>query len=40
MLTDQALRERLVAAGHARAAQFTWARAAQATAAVYREALA
>jgi glycosyltransferase involved in cell wall biosynthesis len=40
VLNDEALRGRLVAAGHARAAEFTWARAAAATAAVYREALA
>ena len=39
VLNDDALRERLVAAGLARAAEFTWARAA-ATAGVYREALA
>jgi glycosyltransferase involved in cell wall biosynthesis len=36
VLNDAALRDRLVAAGHARAAHFTWARAAAATAAVYR----
>jgi glycosyltransferase involved in cell wall biosynthesis len=35
VLTDTAERERLVAAGHARAAQFTWRRAAQQTVAVY-----
>jgi glycosyltransferase involved in cell wall biosynthesis len=40
VLQDAALRERLVRAGAARAAEFTWARAAAATAAVYREALA
>jgi glycosyltransferase involved in cell wall biosynthesis len=40
VLTDDALRERLVAAGRARAADFTWARTAAATAAVYRAALA
>ena len=40
VLDDGALRERLVAAGRARAAEFTWARAARATADVYREALA
>ena len=36
---DEELRDRLVAAGHARAAEFTWARAARATADVYREVL-
>ena len=40
VIDDPALHERLVAAGSARAAQFTWARAAVATAGVYREALA
>jgi alpha-1,3-rhamnosyl/mannosyltransferase len=40
VLNDDALRERLVAAGLDRAAEFTWARAAAATAGVYREALA
>ena len=40
VLNDDALRERLIAAGHARAAEFTWARTAAATAAVYRETLA
>jgi glycosyltransferase involved in cell wall biosynthesis len=40
VLGDDALRERLVAAGLARAAAFTWARTARATAEVYREALA
>jgi glycosyltransferase involved in cell wall biosynthesis len=40
VLDDSALRERLIAAGLARAAQFTWARAAGSTAGVYREALA
>jgi glycosyltransferase involved in cell wall biosynthesis len=40
VLGDEELRQRLVAAGHARAASFTWARAAGATAGVYREALA
>ncbi|HET6172427.1 MAG TPA: glycosyltransferase family 1 protein [Gaiellales bacterium] len=40
LLDDDALRERLVAAGQVRAAEFTWARAAAATAEVYREALA
>src|SRR4029079_1691081 len=39
VLTDPALRDRLVAAGRIRAADFTWARAAAATAAVYRAAL-
>jgi glycosyltransferase involved in cell wall biosynthesis len=39
VLGDEALRERLVAAGRARAAEFTWARMAQRTADVYREAL-
>ena len=37
MLNDEALRDRLVAAGRARAADFTWARTAAATAAVYRD---
>jgi glycosyltransferase involved in cell wall biosynthesis len=36
LLTDSELRERLRAAGKARAAQFTWLRAAQQTLAVYR----
>jgi glycosyltransferase involved in cell wall biosynthesis len=40
ILADAALRERLVAAGLARAREFTWARAAAVTAGVYREALA
>jgi glycosyltransferase involved in cell wall biosynthesis len=40
VLNDDALHARLVAAGHARAARFTWARAAGATADVYREVLA
>ena len=40
VLDDPELRDRLVAAGHARAAEFTWARAARATAGVYREVLA
>jgi glycosyltransferase involved in cell wall biosynthesis len=40
VLAEEGLRERLVAAGFARAAEFTWARAARATADVYREALA
>jgi glycosyltransferase involved in cell wall biosynthesis len=40
VLGDDALRDRLVAAGRARAADFTWVRTASATAAVYREALA
>ena len=39
LLNDDALRNRLVAAGHARAAEFTWGRAAGATADVYRQAL-
>jgi glycosyltransferase involved in cell wall biosynthesis len=39
VLNDTALRDRLVAAGRIRAADFTWARAAAATAAVYRAAL-
>ena len=39
VLGDAALRERLRAAGLARAAQFTWQRTAEATRAVYREAL-
>jgi len=38
VLGDAALRERLRAAGFARAAQFTWARTAEITRAVYREA--
>lgn len=37
LLSDSALRERLKAAGRARAAQFTWQQAAQQTLAVYRE---
>ena len=40
VLDDDALRERLVAAGLARAAEFTWARGRARTADVYREALA
>jgi glycosyltransferase involved in cell wall biosynthesis len=40
VLGEEDLRERLVAAGLARAAEFTWARTADATAGVYREALA
>jgi glycosyltransferase involved in cell wall biosynthesis len=40
VLNDDALRERLVATGHARAAAFTWTRTAQATADVYRDVLA
>ena len=40
LLDDEALREQLVAAGLARAVNFTWGRAAAATARVYREALA
>mgnify|MGYP000303681050 CR=1 FL=1 len=39
VLSDAALRQRLLAAGFARAAQFTWPRAAEMTRAVYREAL-
>ncbi len=39
VLDDTALRERLIGEGKARAAQFTWARAAQETLAVYRELL-
>ena len=39
VLNDEALRDRLVAAGRAHAANFTWARTAAATAAVYRAAL-
>jgi glycosyltransferase involved in cell wall biosynthesis len=39
VLGDAALRERLRAAGFARAAQFTWQRAAEMTRAVYREAV-
>lgn len=39
VLGDAALRERLRAAGLARAAEFTWPRAAEATRAVYRDAL-
>jgi glycosyltransferase involved in cell wall biosynthesis len=40
VLNDDALRARLVAAGHARAAEYTWDRAARATAEIYRAALA
>lgn len=40
LLTDDALRARLRAAGPARAAQFTWARCAEETLDVYRRALA
>jgi glycosyltransferase involved in cell wall biosynthesis len=40
VLGDDALHDRLVVAGHARAAEFTWVRTAAATARVYREALA
>jgi glycosyltransferase involved in cell wall biosynthesis len=40
LLDDQALRDRLIAAGLARAADFTWERAARSTADVYRAALA
>lgn len=39
VLDDSALRDRLVTAGLGRAAQFTWARTARETAAVYAEAL-
>ncbi len=38
LATDEALRERLIAAGAARAATFSWARTAEETVAVYREA--
>jgi alpha-1,3-rhamnosyl/mannosyltransferase len=37
--SDEALRQRLIDAGHARAAAFTWQKAAERTLAVYREAL-
>jgi glycosyltransferase involved in cell wall biosynthesis len=40
LLTDGRLRERLAAAGRARAAQFTWQRCVDETLAVYRRALA
>jgi alpha-1,3-rhamnosyl/mannosyltransferase len=40
LLDDAGLRERLVAAGRARVAGFSWERTAEATAAVYREVLA
>jgi glycosyltransferase involved in cell wall biosynthesis len=40
LLSDEALRSDLSARGPARAARFTWERAAQETLAVYREALA
>jgi len=40
LLTDDALRARLIAAGQARAAGFTWDRTAQLTHAVYEQALA
>ena len=40
ILGDEELRERLVAAGLARAARYTWARAAADTAGVYRDVLA
>ena len=40
VLDDSELRERLVGAGLVRASEFTWARAAAATAGVYREVLA
>jgi len=39
VLTDEALRERLVAAGLRRAQSFTWERTARETLAVYRRAL-
>jgi glycosyltransferase involved in cell wall biosynthesis len=39
LISDRSLREELIAEGHDRARQFTWARAAQATADVYRRAL-
>ena len=39
LLVDRPLRERLRAAGLARAAQFTWRRTADATTRVYREAM-
>ncbi len=39
LLVDRPLRDRLRAAGLARAASFTWRRSADATVAVYREAL-
>jgi glycosyltransferase involved in cell wall biosynthesis len=39
LLDDEALRDRLTAAGLARAAEFTWARMAQRTADIYRAAL-
>ncbi len=39
VLTDGALRDRLVAAGRARAATFTWARCAEETVAAYRRVL-
>jgi glycosyltransferase involved in cell wall biosynthesis len=40
VLGDRALRDALVARGHARAAELTWAATADATVAVYREAIA
>ena len=40
VLGDEALRDRLIAAGLARAAEFTWSRMAARTADVYRDALA
>jgi glycosyltransferase involved in cell wall biosynthesis len=40
VLSDDALRDRLTTAGRARAAEFTWARTARATADVYRGVLA
>ena len=39
LLTDPALRSRLIARGHAQAATFTWERAAAGTAASYTRAL-
>jgi glycosyltransferase involved in cell wall biosynthesis len=39
IVTDQALREELISKGRDRARRFTWTRAAQATAEVYRRAL-
>ena len=39
VLTEPILRDRLIAAGHARAAEFTWAATAEATVNVYREVL-
>jgi alpha-1,3-rhamnosyl/mannosyltransferase len=39
VVTDAGLRDRLITAGRSRASAFTWRRTAEATAAVYREAL-